>query len=35
MQAGKIVEQGRVRDIIENPKDPYTKELMRTAFGEL
>ncbi|MDR0638053.1 MAG: dipeptide ABC transporter ATP-binding protein [Spirochaetaceae bacterium] len=35
MQAGKIVEQGRVRDIMENPQNPYTKELMRTAFGEL
>ncbi|MDR1468050.1 MAG: dipeptide ABC transporter ATP-binding protein [Spirochaetaceae bacterium] len=35
MQAGKIVEQGRARAIMENPQDPYTKELMRTAFGNL
>lgn len=28
MNRGKIVEQGQTGDIINNPKDPYTKELI-------
>ena len=28
MNRGKIIEQGRTRDIINNAKDPYTKELI-------
>jgi microcin C transport system ATP-binding protein len=35
MRAGKIVEQGSTLAIMERPQDPYTKELMRTAFGEI
>jgi microcin C transport system ATP-binding protein len=34
MRAGKIVEQGPTLAIMEHPQGPYTKELMRTAFGE-
>jgi microcin C transport system ATP-binding protein len=33
MKAGKVVETGDMRRIMEHPQDPYTKELMRTAFG--
>ncbi len=33
MKAGKIVESGPSRDIFENPKDSYTKELLETAFA--
>jgi ABC-type oligopeptide transport system ATPase subunit len=28
MNRGKIVEHGLTRDIINNPQDPYTKELI-------
>jgi ABC-type oligopeptide transport system ATPase subunit len=28
MNHGKIVEHGPTRDIIDNPQDPYTKELI-------
>jgi oligopeptide/dipeptide ABC transporter ATP-binding protein len=28
MNRGKIVEQGQTKDIINNPQDPYTKELI-------
>jgi microcin C transport system ATP-binding protein len=35
MKAGKVVETGDTRRIMEHPQDPYTKELMRTAFGGL
>jgi len=28
MYGGKIVEHGPTRDIIDNPQDPYTKELI-------
>jgi ABC-type oligopeptide transport system ATPase subunit len=28
MQAGRIVEQGLTRDIIEAPRQPYTQELI-------
>ena len=28
MYGGKIVEHGRTKDIIDNPQDPYTKELI-------
>ncbi len=34
MKAGKVVETGSTGEIMENPKDPYTRELLRTAFGE-
>ncbi len=32
MKDGKIVESGPARDIFSNPQDPYTRELLRTAF---
>jgi ABC-type oligopeptide transport system ATPase subunit len=28
MNRGKIVEHGQTRDIINNPQDPYTQELI-------
>ena len=31
MRRGKIVEQGLVRDIMQNPKQDYTKELLNSA----
>jgi microcin C transport system ATP-binding protein len=33
MRAGKIVESGPTTEIMENPKEAYTKELLRTAFA--
>ncbi|MDR1429314.1 MAG: dipeptide ABC transporter ATP-binding protein [Spirochaetaceae bacterium] len=33
MKAGKIVEAGPTADILENPKEDYTRELLRTAFA--
>ncbi len=32
MREGKVVEQGPARDIIESPKEPYTRALMAAAF---
>jgi microcin C transport system ATP-binding protein len=32
MQEGKIVEAGPAREIFANPRHPYTKELLATAF---
>ena len=32
MQNGKIVEQGPVQDVLENPSTDYTKRLVRAAF---
>jgi len=32
MQNGKIVEQGPVADVLENPATDYTKRLVRAAF---
>ncbi|AQZ49825.1 ABC transporter ATP-binding protein [Martelella mediterranea] len=32
MQHGKIVEQGPVRDVLENPQTDYTKRLVKAAF---
>ncbi|MDR0390188.1 MAG: dipeptide ABC transporter ATP-binding protein [Spirochaetaceae bacterium] len=32
MKAGKIVEAGPTVEIMENPREDYTKELLRTAF---
>ena len=32
MQNGKIVEQGPVQDVLENPATDYTKRLVRAAF---
>ena len=32
MQHGKIVEQGPVRDVLENPHTDYTKRLVKAAF---
>ena len=31
MQAGKIVEQGKVVEVLENPQHPYTKKLVRSS----
>jgi microcin C transport system ATP-binding protein len=33
MKAGKIVEAGPTAEIMENPREDYTKELLRTAFA--
>lgn len=32
MHKGKIVEQGRTRDILEQPEEPYTKNLIAAAY---
>jgi ABC-type microcin C transport system duplicated ATPase subunit YejF/ABC-type microcin C transport system permease subunit YejE len=32
MRAGRVVEQGPAADIIERPRDPYTRALMAAAF---
>ena len=32
MQAGRIVEQGPVADVLSRPTHPYTQRLMRAAF---
>ncbi len=34
MKDGKIVESGPAREIFEQPREAYTKELLRTAFSE-
>lgn len=31
MKEGKIVEQGLVKDIMEDPRHPYTKKLIASA----
>ena len=33
MRRGRIVESGPAREIFARPQDPYTKELLATAFG--
>jgi microcin C transport system ATP-binding protein len=33
MRAGKVVEYGAAKEIMQNPKEAYTRELIRTAFG--
>jgi microcin C transport system ATP-binding protein len=33
MKAGVVVEAGATADIMRNPKEEYTRELLRTAFG--
>jgi microcin C transport system ATP-binding protein len=33
MQAGKVVEAGPAGNIMAHPKEPYTQELLRTAFA--
>ncbi len=33
MRQGRIVESGPAREIFSNPQDPYTRELLSTAFG--
>ncbi|MDR1212438.1 MAG: dipeptide ABC transporter ATP-binding protein [Spirochaetaceae bacterium] len=33
MKAGRIVEAGPTAEILENPKEDYTRELLRTAFS--
>lgn len=34
MKDGKVVESGSREDIFENPKEPYTRELIAAAFDE-
>jgi len=34
MHHGRIVEEGSVAEIFENPKHAYTKALLRASFGE-
>jgi peptide/nickel transport system ATP-binding protein len=33
MYAGRIVEQGDVRDVFKNPQHPYTRELLRSTIS--
>ncbi len=33
MYAGRIVEEGRVTDVFENPQHPYTRELLRSTIS--
>jgi microcin C transport system ATP-binding protein len=33
MRRGRIVESGPAREIFARPQDPYTRELLATAFG--
>ncbi|MDR0410860.1 MAG: dipeptide ABC transporter ATP-binding protein [Treponema sp.] len=33
MKAGKAVEFGPTREVLQNPKEEYTRELLRTAFA--
>ena len=33
MYAGRIVEQGDAREVFENPKHPYTRELLRSTIS--
>jgi peptide/nickel transport system ATP-binding protein len=35
MHKGRIVEQGETRDILEHPKDPYTRELLASRPGKI
>jgi ABC-type microcin C transport system duplicated ATPase subunit YejF len=34
MKGGKVVEAGPAGEIMAHPKEPYTQELLRTAFAE-
>ena len=34
MKSGKIVEAGPVKEIMTQPQNPYTQELLRTAFAD-
>ena len=34
MKAGKVVEAGNAAGIFANPRETYTRELLRTAFGD-
>jgi len=33
MQNGKVMEQGKAKEIFANPQDPYTKKLLAAAFA--
>jgi ABC-type dipeptide/oligopeptide/nickel transport system ATPase component len=33
MKAGKAVEAGPTQEILKNPKEAYTQELLRSAFA--
>ena len=33
MQNGKVIEQGKAKEIFANPQDPYTKKLLAAAFA--
>jgi peptide/nickel transport system ATP-binding protein len=35
MHKGRIVEQGETRDILEHPKDPYTRDLLASRPGKI
>jgi ABC-type dipeptide/oligopeptide/nickel transport system ATPase component len=35
MKSGKVIEAGPTKEIMTNPKDPYTMELLRTAFASM
>jgi microcin C transport system ATP-binding protein len=34
MKQGDVVETGEAQALFDNPSHPYTRELLRAAFGE-
>ena len=33
MKSGKIIEQGKVKDVFNNPNDKYTKDLLKASLS--
>jgi ABC-type microcin C transport system duplicated ATPase subunit YejF len=34
MKDGRMVEQGAPDEVLDNPREPYTRRLMEAAFGD-